>query len=58
MRAARLHEIGGTPKVDDLEQPVGAELIHVLSSALNPVDISLGSGRFYGGTPETPRPPT
>jgi NADPH2:quinone reductase len=26
----------------------------VSSSALNPVDISIGTGRFYGGTPPTP----
>src|SRR6476469_5633256 len=39
MRAARLHEIGGVPQVDELEPPAG---------------IAIGTGRFYGGSPDTP----
>ena len=54
MRAARLHEIGGTPRVDEVEEPHGDLVLEVSASALNPVDVSIGSGRFYGGTPETP----
>ena len=54
MRAVRLHEIGGLPQVDEIEPPVGPGLVHVSASSLNPVDISIGAGRFYGGTPETP----
>ena len=53
MRAARLHELGGTPRVDDVPAPAEANL-EVTTSALNPVDISIGSGRFYGGVPDTP----
>jgi NADPH2:quinone reductase len=49
-----LHELGGTPRVDEVEEPVGAELLDASASALNPVDIAIGNGRFYGGTPELP----
>ena len=54
VRAARLHEIGGVPRVDEIDPPAGPRLIRITASALNPVDISIGSGRFYGGSPEPP----
>ena len=54
MRAARLHQIGGLPQVDEIEEPDGDDVISVTCSSLNPVDISTGTGRFYGGVPETP----
>lgn len=54
MRAARLHELGGTPQVDRIEEPLSGELLDVTVAALNPVDISIGNGRFYGGVPELP----
>jgi NADPH2:quinone reductase len=54
MRAARLHEIGGVPRVDVIDPPVGPDVIQVSAAALNPIDIAIGSGRFYGGTPDTP----
>jgi NADPH2:quinone reductase len=54
VRAARLHEIGGTPRVDEIDEPAGGTVLDVTTSALNPVDIAIGNGRFYGGTPETP----
>lgn len=54
MRAARLHEIGGVPLVDEIAAPEGPDILAVAAAGLNPVDISTGTGRFYGGTPETP----
>ena len=54
MRAARLHELGGVPQVDDVDAPEGPNVVAVAAASLNPVDISIGSGRFYGGSPETP----
>jgi NADPH2:quinone reductase len=54
MRAARLHEIGGTPVVEELDPPPVDGALRVRAAGLNPVDISLGFGRFYGGRPETP----
>jgi len=53
MRAARLHELGGVPQVDEIEPPAG-EPVRVRTGALNPVDVSIGSGRFYGGPPPLP----
>jgi NADPH:quinone reductase-like Zn-dependent oxidoreductase len=54
MRAARIHAIGALPQVDEVAplEPAGA--LRVSMSALNPVDVSIGTGRFYGGVPPTP----
>lgn len=54
MRAARLHEEGGTPRVDEIDAPAGPGLVTVSAAALNPVDISMANGKFYGGTPDLP----
>jgi NADPH:quinone reductase-like Zn-dependent oxidoreductase len=54
MRAARIHEIGALPQVDEIESLEEAGALRVSTSALNPVDIAIGNGRFYGGTPPTP----
>jgi NADPH:quinone reductase-like Zn-dependent oxidoreductase len=56
MRAARLHELGGLPQVDDVDPPAAGdgELLEVSASTLNPVDITIGNGTFYGGTPPFP----
>jgi NADPH2:quinone reductase len=54
MRAARLHELGGVPRVEEVDAPAGSHVVAVTTAALNPVDIATGSGRFYGGSPETP----
>jgi NADPH2:quinone reductase len=54
VRAARLHELGGVPQVDDVDAPEGANVIAVAAAALNPIDIAIGSGRFYGGSPDPP----
>src|SRR5690242_18827263 len=54
MKAVRLHEIGGTPQVDDIPAVSGEGLVLVVTGALNPVDVTIGTGRFYGGTPDTP----
>lgn len=54
MRAARLHELGGTPRIDEIDAPEGPNVIAVTAAGLNPVDAAIGSGRFYGGSPQTP----
>lgn len=54
MRAARLHEVGGTPVVDDADPPEGESIVEVAAAPLNPIDIAIGTGRFYGGTPDMP----
>lgn len=54
MRAARLHELGGVPHVEDVDAPEGSNVVAVAAAGLNPVDIAIGSGRFYGGSPDVP----
>jgi NADPH:quinone reductase-like Zn-dependent oxidoreductase len=54
MRAALLDEIGGTPRIGEVDAPEGPNVIAVTAAGLNPVDIAIGTGRFYGGSPETP----
>jgi NADPH:quinone reductase len=53
MRAVRLHRIGEVPQVDEIDAPAG-ETLEVVAVPLNPVDIAIGTGRFYGGSPDTP----
>jgi NADPH:quinone reductase-like Zn-dependent oxidoreductase len=53
MRAVRLHAIGEAPVLDEIDPPPGAAL-RVSSVGLNPVDISIATGRFYGGSPPVP----
>jgi NADPH:quinone reductase-like Zn-dependent oxidoreductase len=56
MRAAVLHDYG-VPKVDDFDEPVAADeqaIVDVLAAGLNPVDVSICSGRFYAGRPPLP----
>ncbi len=54
MRAVRIHELGALPVVDEIDPPEGDGALRVRTAGLNPVDISIGAGRFYGGRPETP----
>jgi NADPH:quinone reductase-like Zn-dependent oxidoreductase len=54
MRAARLHELGGIPQIDDVDAPEGAHVVAVAAAGLNPLDIAIANGRFYGGTPDPP----
>jgi NADPH:quinone reductase-like Zn-dependent oxidoreductase len=53
MRAARLHELGGVPQVDEIDPPAG-ETLEVVAAPLNPMDIAMGTGKFYGGSPDPP----
>jgi NADPH2:quinone reductase len=54
VRGARLHEIGGTPVVDEIDEPSVGAVADVIAAPLNPIDITKGTGRFYGGSPEPP----
>ncbi len=49
-----MHEIGGVPRIDEIEGPDGPDVLDVTASALNPVDVSTANGRFYGGMPDMP----
>lgn len=60
MRAARVHEHGRAPSVEDVpesERGPGQALVEVLAAPLNPVDLSIASGRFYAGAPPLPHSP-
>jgi NADPH:quinone reductase len=54
VRAARIAELGKTPEPVE-EQGTGE--IAVLAVALNPLDLAVAAGRFYGGHPPLPYVP-
>jgi NADPH:quinone reductase-like Zn-dependent oxidoreductase len=56
MRAAVLHEYG-VPVADDFDEPSAGPdqaVLDVLAAGLNPVDVAICAGRFYGGRPPLP----
>ena len=60
MRAAVVAAIGELPEVRDLANPSardGESLIEVLAAPINPIDIAVSAGRFYGGHPDPPYVP-
>ena len=60
MRAALLRELGGVPESVEVDEPrpdAGRTLVDVTAAGLNPLDIGVGSGRFYGGSPPLPYVP-
>src|SRR3989442_2064748 len=54
MRAARIHELGQPPTQDEIE---GGGAFEVAAVALNPLDLSIGAGSWYGGQPPLPYVP-
>jgi len=54
VRAARIAELGGTPEPVEVEDAGGIEIVAV---ALNPLDLAVAAGRFYGGHPPLPYVP-
>jgi NADPH2:quinone reductase len=57
MRAALVHELGATPAVEQASEPVrgrGQALVEMIAAALNPVDLAIVGGVFYGGHPPLP----
>ena len=57
MRAATVHELGATPAVEQRPEPVrgaGQSLVEMSAVALNPVDLAIVGGVFYGGHPPLP----
>jgi NADPH:quinone reductase len=57
MRAAVVSELGRPPTLGDVPDPEpgdGEVLLEVAASSLNPIDIAVGAGRFYGGHPSVP----
>ncbi|HXR11023.1 MAG TPA: zinc-binding alcohol dehydrogenase family protein [Gaiellaceae bacterium] len=54
MRAAQIVELSSPPRVVELDDVDG---VRIEAVALNPLDISVGSGVFYGGHPPLPYVP-
>lgn len=54
MHAARIAELKSPPRVDDVPDAAGLELVAV---ALNPLDLAVANGVFYGGHPPLPYVP-
>jgi NADPH2:quinone reductase len=59
MRAAVIERYGEPPVLRDVPEPKadGASLVEVTAGALNPADLSIASGKFYAGSPQTPYVP-
>jgi NADPH:quinone reductase-like Zn-dependent oxidoreductase len=59
MRAAVIERYGEPPVLREVPEPSadGASLIEVIAAPLNPVDLSIASGKFYQGSPATPYVP-
>ena len=57
MRATLITELGRPPSLGEAPEPVGDDVIEVVAASLNPLDIAVGNGRFYGGHPELPYVP-
>jgi NADPH2:quinone reductase len=56
MRAAVLREYG-VPEAGEFEEPQvseGQAVVEVLAAGVNPVDVAITAGRFYGGRPQLP----
>lgn len=56
MRAALITELGRPPQVGEAPEPDG-ETLEVLAAPINPIDVAVGAGRFYGGHPPLPYVP-
>jgi NADPH:quinone reductase len=56
VRAALLRELGGVPEPAEVDEPSGT-VLDVAAIGLNPLDIGVGAGRFYGGHPPLPYVP-
>jgi NADPH2:quinone reductase len=57
MRAAILREYGKPPEPGEFEDPQAADgqaVVDVEAAGLNPVDLRMASGTFYGGSPPLP----
>ena len=54
MRAAVITELGRPPEIGDRPEPSGETIYEISAVSLNPVDINVGAGRYFGGHPEVP----
>jgi NADPH:quinone reductase len=60
VRAARIEAVGALPAVGETAEPArapGQALLGITAAPINPIDLSIGAGRFYGGVPSPPYVP-
>jgi NADPH:quinone reductase len=56
MRAAQIHELGTPPRIADVGEPEGA-ILEVLAAPINPIDLAVSRGLYFGGHPALPYVP-
>jgi len=56
LRAALITELGRPPQVGEAPERDG-ETLEVLAAPINPIDVAVAAGRFYGGHPPLPYVP-
>ncbi len=54
MKAAVITELGRPPELVERPEPSGEALYEISAVALNPIDVNVGAGRYFGGHPELP----
>jgi len=54
VRAAVISEPGRTPELAERSEPSGEAIYEISAVSLNPLDINVGAGRYFGGHPELP----
>jgi len=52
-----ISELGGLPELADRPEPSGEAVYEVSTVSLNPIDVNVGAGRYFGGHPEFPYVP-
>ena len=57
MRAGVVSELGRPPEPGEVGEPEGGDIVEILAVPLNPIDVAVGAGRFYGGHPPLPYVP-
>jgi NADPH:quinone reductase len=57
MRAVVISELGRPPELADRPDPSGEATYEVSAVSLNPIDVNVGAGRYFGGHPELPYVP-
>jgi len=57
VRAAVISELGRPPELADRPEPLGEAIYEVSVVSLNPMDVNVGAGRYFGGHPELPYVP-
>jgi NADPH2:quinone reductase len=54
LRAAVISKLGRPPELADRPEPSGEATYEISAVSLNPIDVNVGAGRYFGGHPELP----